>query len=250
MALMLSNEQYWNRPELVAAHSGLPGLLDYERDAVMGAVAGASAAGLVRSVHVLGVGAGRELAGIRQVTTPARVHSWDISQPMVEACKEHIDAHGWSDVTVAKATIREAAAVVDGTADVVVALSALLCYFPTAKERAENFRALRRMCRRGAGLAIVVQQQHGRLIWRPYFFGMAILERTGIRNRGFGNRISSFNEVAVLLHHYLRQEVLGLLEATGFGVTSIRSLREWAVESGRCIPRRSPNPLIITAIAD
>ncbi|MBS1838536.1 MAG: class I SAM-dependent methyltransferase [Actinobacteria bacterium] len=247
MAGVVSNEEYWHRRELVELYRGLDGALDYELDAVRDASIRAGATGRVHDVHVIGAGVGRELADIRRLTSPARIHAWDMSAPMVEACQARIDQAGWDDVTVRLATIQEIAGRIDRPADLVVGLSAVLCYEPDVAGRHRNLRSLHDMCRPGAGLAVVVQQQRGRRAWGPYFALMSLLEHTPLRDRGVGNRPSRYGDAAVLLHHYGRRELRDLLQQEGFDACSIESLREWAGPRNRQVPRRSPNPLVATA---
>lgn len=249
MVEILSNEQYWSRDQLVRAHSDLPGALDYEIDAVRDAADRARSSGPVRSVHVLGVGTGRELADIRAATRPTRLFGWDLSQPMVDGCRSQIERHGWPDVTVELASIDDVPDLIDEPADVVIGLSAVLCYIPDDSGRRRTARAMRSMCRTGAGLALVVQQRAGRRPWVPYFAAIDSLERAHLRHEGIGNRRSRYGDVAVLLHHYGRREIGDLLGTAGFERCNVRSLREWAADHDRAVPRRSPNPLIVTATA-
>lgn len=249
VAELLSNEEYWNRPELVDAHSGRPGILPYEIDAVVDACARAGSTGEVQSVHVLGVGTGRELADIRRLTKPTRIHAWDISEPMVAGCEDLIRCAGWNDITVARASIDEIPGLMEQPADAVIALAAVLCYIPLSTDRLATFRAMHAMCRPGGGLAAVVQQRHARPLWGAYFAYASLLERSGLRHRGEGNRPSSYGDVAVMLHHYGRHELDDLLHVAGFADRHIQSLRRWASSNHRRIPRRSPNPLIAVATA-
>jgi len=247
MGDLVSNEDYWRKSELVKLYTGLDDALDYELDAVQDATNRAAATGPVDNVHVIGAGVGRELADIRRLTSPARIHAWDMSAPMVEACQARIDHAGWEDVKVRQATIQGIPELVEEPADVIVGLSAVLCYEPVAAGRHRNLRALHDVCRPGAGLAVVVQQRHGRIPWGAYFALMSLLERTPLRDHGDGNRPSRYGDAAVLLHHYGRQELRDLLHNEGFDHCAIESLREWATLRSRRVPRRSPNPLVATA---
>lgn len=244
---MVPNKEYWCRRELVELYKGLDGALDYELDAVRDASERAAATGTIENVHVIGAGGGRELADIRRLTSPAHVHAWDMSVPMVEACRARIEQAGWNDVTVRQAMIQEIPELIDQPADLVVGLSAVLCYEPDVAGRHRNLRSLHDMCRPGTGLAVVVQQKHGRPTWGLYFTVLSLLERTRLRDRGHGNRSSRYGDVAVLLHHYGRQELRDLLHQEGFEASRIESLREWAAPRNRQVPRRSPNPLVATA---
>lgn len=248
MVELISNEQYWNRPDLVALYRDLDGALDYEADAIRDAAGRASSTGPVRSVHVVGVGVGRELEDIRRITGGV-IHAWDMSAPMVDACSRRIDQAGWNDVTVRQATIQQLPELLAEPADLVVGLSAVLCYDADPDGRRQNLRALRSMCRTGAGIAVVVQQRHGRPGWAAYFATLAMLERAHLRHRGVGNRPSRYGEAAVLLHHYGRAELGELMDDARFTDHRIESLRDWAEPDRRRVPRRSPNPLIATATA-
>lgn len=249
MAERESTERFWSRPELVRAYTDTGGALDYEVDAVIAAVARAAASGPLDLVHVVGVGAGRELAAIRQRTGDARIHAWDISEPMAESCREHVRHEGLTDITVHHGAIDQVPERVTEPADLVIALGAVLGYGTTPEQRRRDLRALRSSCRAGAGLAAVVQQRHGRPDWSMYFSLAELLERTPLRSRGAGNRSSRHGRAAVLFHHFSRRELAHELERADFAQIDITSLRQWGRPSGRRPPLRSPNPLIAVASA-
>jgi ubiquinone/menaquinone biosynthesis C-methylase UbiE len=202
----------------------------------------------VDRVTVHGVGAGRELSGIRSVVHPARILAFDLSQPMVDACRRHIERHGWDDVTAERAAIDDAP-VPDGSVDLVIALGAVLGYGRTTTERAAMVADLRRQCRQGAGLAVVVQQRYGRPDWSVYFTVSSLLTALSLRSVGSGNRVSRHGDAGTVFHHYSASELTGLLRDEGFDDVRAEPLRQWARRNGQRVPLRSPNPLLVTATA-
>jgi hypothetical protein len=249
MAEQESTERFWSRPELVRAYTDAGEALDYEVDAVLAATARATASGPLGLVHVVGVGAGRELAAIRRCTGDARIHAWDISEPMAEACRQHVHHEGLSGITVHHGAIDQIPERVTDPADVIIALGAVLGYGTTPEGRRRDLRALRSSCRTGAGVAAVVQQRNGRPDWSLYFAVTSVMERARLRTRGGGNRASRHGSATVLFHHFGRRELTSALGEGAFAEIEVRSLRQWARARGSRPPLRSPNPLIAVASA-
>lgn len=239
-------QQFWSNDELVAAYT-VGTALDYEIDAVRSATAAARRTGEVRTVHVLGVGAGRELAAVRAETGAELVHAWDISEPMVGACRERVAAEGWSDVRVGRAAVDELAPPDGVRADVVVALGAVLGYGTRPDTRRRSLDTVAGLLRPGGTLVAVVQQRNGRLDWAIYFAVRDLWRAASGSRRSTGNRRSRHGASSVEFHHYTVNELEQLLSASGFAAVEISSLRAWARARGNPLPRRSPNPLIVLA---
>ncbi len=244
-----SAEEFWSRPDLVAAYQDAGTALAYEVDAVTAATDAARRCGPIDSVHVLGVGGGRELGAIRQITGARTVHAWDISEPMVQACREHVVDSGWDDVVVGQAAIDELERPGGVPADVVIALGAVLGYGTDPPARRRTLAAIAALLRPGGGFTAVVQQRNGRPDWALYFAARSLLERTPWGSDGDGNRRSRHGSGSVLFHHYRAQELVDLVEAAGFTDVRVTSLRTWARSRDAHLPWRSPNPLILTAVA-
>jgi SAM-dependent methyltransferase len=244
-----SAEEFWSRPDLVAAYREAGSALAYEVDAVQAATDAARRSGPVDAVHVLGVGGGRELGEIRRVTGARMIHAWDISEPMVQTCREHVRVNGWDDVVVGRAAIDELQRPDGEAADVVVALGAVLGYATDAAAREQAMAVIAGLLRPGGALTAVVQQRHGRPDWSLYFAARSLLERTPLLHDGQGNRRSRHGDGSVLFHHYDAPELSRLAAGAGFDDVRVTSLRSWARDHGARLPRRSPNPLILHAVA-
>ena len=246
---METPESFWSQPDLVASYSRPGGALDYERDAVEDAVARARRTGPVRTVHVLGIGAGRELPAIRELVGSAKIVGWDISAPMVEACRSLVEREGIDDVELHQGDLLDVARVGDEPADVLIALGAVLGYLSDPPDREAATDALRRLARTGAGLAAVVQQRAGRPDWATWFALRSVAQVITRRGPGHGNRRSWHADQSTRFHHYTRRELAQLTARHSFTDVEIRSLRQWARGRSDRLPLRSPNPLILNATA-
>lgn len=244
-----STEEFWSRPELVDAYLQEDTALPYEVDAIDTAVRLARRTGPVETVHVMGVGAGRELGAVRASSEATAVYAWDISAPMVRACGEHAHARGWFDVHVGQRAVADVRPTDTAAADVVVALGAVLGYDTTPESRRRTARALADLSRPGAGLAAVVQQRYGRPDWGFYFAVRSAAGLMTARSASIGNRHSRHGSASVAFHHFTSRELNSLLTDAGFVDVSVTSLRSWARATGASVPLRSPNPLIVTATA-
>lgn len=240
-------EDFWSRDELVRAYRDAGEALLYEEHAIADAATRARRSGDLHDVHVLGVGGGRELGAIRTLTAASHVYAWDISQPMVDACRAHVRSQEWPDVEVGRCAVADLARPDGVAADVVIALGAVLGYGTTPEERRRSCSVLAALLRPGGALAAVVQQRHGRPDWSLYFALRAVRERTPWRGDGDGNRRSRHGDSSVLFHHFGAEELEDLLRSAGFTEVDVRSLRSWGRANGVRIPLRSPNPLIVTA---
>lgn len=224
------------------------GALPYESQLVRSAAAVAGTTGPVRDVHVIGVGTGRELVATRDELPTARIAAWDISPQMVDACQGFVDRAGLRDVTVACRDVADLDAA-DGPADVVVLLNAVLCYVGPASARARAAAALRSVLRPGGTLAAVVHQPRGRPDWAAWFAARALLTRLGALPGASGDRRIRHGTESMLFHHFRPDEITDLLARSGFERTSVTSLRSWGRSTGHAIPLRSPNPLMVLAVA-
>jgi SAM-dependent methyltransferase len=242
-----SPEAFWSRPELVRAYDVAGDALPYEVDLIGTAATVAGRSGPVDTVDVLGVGTGRELSAVRTATHASLVRAWDISSPMVEACRARVQAEQWTDVVVEQAEVTTLRPQDGRHADLVVALGAVLGYGITAEDRRRAVDAIAGVLRPGGTLAAVVQQRNGRPDWAAYFAVLGVVRHAPWSDLGPGNRHSRHGDGAVVFHHYRPQEVRSLLERAGFGEVDVTSLKAWGRRTGSRIPATSPNPLLVTA---
>lgn len=249
MAPVEGAQEFWSQDDLVAEYAREHAALAYEVDLIGAAVQRARVGGEVETVHVLGVGAGRELDAVRTLAPGAHVVAWDISEPMVRAARRLVTERGWSDVTVLHGSLIDVRRIGGRPADVVVALGAVLGYCVTADEQLAALRTIRSSARDGAGIALVVQQRFGRPDWSAWFATHWLLGRAGVSDRTPGTRRSRHGSTSVLFHHYTRKELRSLLRAAGFDDAVVGSLRDWCRRRGLSLSPRSPNPLLAHASA-
>lgn len=240
------SRSFWNQSSQVSAFPASTGALPYEIDLLGRAIDRAAASGPVANVHVIGVGTGRELAATRAVAPEASITAWDISEQMVEQCRDFVERSGFSNVEVRCADMTELSDD-DGPADVVVLLNAVLCYLGTPAERRAAFASMRRLTRPGGAIAAVVHQPNGRPDWAAWFTARGLLTRVGAADGVDGDRRISHGGETMLFHHYRPSEATALLESHGFDDVSVESLRAWARSTSSRIPLRSPNPLLLLA---
>lgn len=238
--------RFWSQRSQVEAFPVATGPLAYESALLRDAAGLAASTGPLRSVHVIGVGAGRELEGTRDAIPGVPIRAWDISEPMVDACRRHVAERGLTDVTVECRDITELTAG-DGPADVVVLLNAVLCYLGDPATRRDAAAAVRLLMRPGGTLAAVVHQPNGRPDWAAWFAARGVLTRVGLLDGGPGDRRIRHGDASMLFHHYRPREMVGWLTAAGMPDVRVRSLRSWARATGHHIPVRSPNPLLVLA---
>lgn len=239
-------QAFWSQASQVQAFPADVGALVYETALLTDAATVAAATGPLRSVHVVGVGTGRELRGTRDAIPGVPIHAWDIAEPMVAACRRHIEQQGLSDISVG---CRDVTALTssDGPADVAVLLNAVLCYLVDEPTRRAAARALRSLLRPGGTVAAVVHQRNGRPDWAAWFAARALLCRAGIAAGVPGDRRIEHGDGSMLFHHYRPAELQRLFADAGFDHVRVRSLRRWAREEGHRIPLRSPDPLLVIA---
>jgi SAM-dependent methyltransferase len=241
----LSARDFWNRPASVRSMDRSPGTEPYEDLLLADAVALAGGAERVRTVHVLGVGTGRELPAVRAAAPRARLLAWDVSDAMVQGCRERVARDGPDGVDVAQRAAGDLTPA-DGRAELVVGLNAVLGYVVPAAERVRTLRALADVLVPGGVLAGVVQQRRGRPDWAAWF--LAHDAAAMVRGREAGDRPTALDGVSVLHHHVTPRELRGLLAGAGLEPVTVQSLR--AHLRGRWPdgpPRRSPNPLVFRA---
>lgn len=247
---ILPAEAYWNEPASVHAMDRTDAVPAYEQLLVAEAVRRAGGAAAVRTVHVLGVGAGRELPAVRSAAPGARIMAWDVAEAMVRACRDRVARLGLADVEVAVRDVADLRPEADGTAQVVVAVNAMLGYPVPGSARTATAAAVHRLLAPGGVLALVVQQRRGRPDWAAWFAVHDALAAGGaLGGRDPGDRLTGAGGVVVPHHHYTRRELRRLLEGAGFGSVDLWSLRRFAGDRRLRIPLRSPNPLVGLATA-
>ncbi len=244
---LLPAAEYWRRPGPVEVFEHNADVLPFETDLLASAAATASRTGPVQRVRVIGVGAGRELQAVRDVAPDAVIEASDISAPMIDACRRHVERAGLERIELATAALADLTPDA-GRADLVVAINAVLCYLTTPQERERGAAALADLVRPGGTLAVVVQQRNGRPDWAVFFGLRALATRAGLAPGAPGDRRNDDGDAALLVHHYRPSELRALLHQAGFTDVQIVSLRAWGRRHGHRIRRRSPNPLLLTAV--
>ncbi len=242
------SREFWSQSSQVEDFPAARGALPYEAALITLAAAAASSSGPVDEVHVVGVGAGRELTATRDSLPEVRIRAWDISPQMVEACRRFVERTGLEHVSVGCRDVAELTEA-DGPADVVVLLNAVLCYVGPADQRARAAAALHSLLRPGGTLTAVVHQRWGRPDWAGWFAARAALAHLGAAPGGPGDRRIRHGGSTMLFHHFRPGEVTRLLADAGFVHTRVQSLRAWARSTGHRIPVRSPNPLLVVSTA-
>ncbi|MEX0768737.1 MAG: class I SAM-dependent methyltransferase [Microthrixaceae bacterium] len=241
------SEEFWSQDTQVAAFSANTKVLIYERDLMTRGIAAAAVSGVTQEVHAVGVGAGRELPAIRALLPVAKIHAWDVAEPMVQACEALIQAQGMTNLSVGQADITELGKH-RPHADLVVLLNAVLCYVTSLKEQLCAFEALHSLLRPGGTIAAVVHQRNGRPDWALWFAARSLLSACSLVKGSAGDRKISHGNSTMLFHHFTLKEVGSLLSTVGFEQVSMSSLRQWSKSSGHKIPLNSPNPLLVTAV--
>jgi SAM-dependent methyltransferase len=244
---LLSAAEYWRRPGPVELFEHNGDVLPFETDLLATAASIAGRTGSVQRVRVIGVGAGRELQAVRDVAPDAVIEASDISAPMIDACRRHVERTGMERIELSTAALADLTPDA-GRADLVVAINAVLCYLTTPHERARGLSALADLVRPGGALVVVVQQRNGRPDWAAFFALRALATRVGLAPGAPGDRRNDDGEAALLVHHYRPSELRGLLHDAGFADVQVVSLRAWGRRHGHRIRRRSPNPLLLTAV--
>lgn len=244
---LLPAAEYWRRPGPVELFEHNDDVLPFETDLLATTAAIAARTGPLQRVRVIGVGAGRELQAVRDVAPGAVIEASDISAPMIDACRRHVERTGLERIELSTAALADLSPDA-GRADLVVAINAVLCYLTTDDERARGVAALADLVRPGGALAVVVQQRNGRPDWAAFFALRAVATRLGMAPGAPGDRRNDDGEAALLVHHYRPSELRTLLHGVGFTDVEILSLRAWGRRHGHRIRRRSPNPLLLTAV--
>jgi SAM-dependent methyltransferase len=224
------------------------GALPVEDALLAEAVGRAGGAGAVEQVVVVGVGAGRELAAVRDAAPNAAIVAFDLSPGMVAAARRQVDDTGLEGIEVHVGDITGDHPRGERPADLVVATNAVLCYPHGSRGRELAFASLASLARPGAALMAVVQQRNGRPDWAVWFAARDALVRLGLVAGGPGDRRNERDGASLLVHHYGVAELRSELERAGFHDAAVRSLRSWARREGRKVPLRSPNPLVVTAV--
>ena len=196
-------------------------------------------------MRVVGVGTGRELVAVRGILPDASIVAFDISEPMVEACKAFVASADLGDVHVELKDMLDLAES-DGPADLIVLVNAVLCYVSGSADRARVFRGLCSVLRAGGSVAIVVHQRNGRPDWSTWFALRSIATRLRLAEGDAGDRRITHDRRSMLFHHFTRRELRRQMSQAGFTDVSITSLRSWARSTGNRIPLDSPNPLLIS----
>ena len=240
----LSAVEYWSRPNVVDRWTGQRAVLSYEQAIIDRACRLAEESGPLRRVHVVGVGAGRELAAVRSAAPEARILAWDVSPTMVEAARSYVDDARLEGVEVDSSDVADLSRSA-GAADVVIAINAVLSYLTTPDHRHRSASAVFELLRAGGSLAVVVQQRNGRADWALWFALRSLATRLGLAPGGAGDRFNGQGRTRLLVHHYSKRELAQLFRAVGFADLHVQSLRQWSRGEGTRVPLRSPNPLML-----
>ncbi len=235
---------FWNQTSQVAAFSGSPGALAYETALIATSAELAATSGPVDDVRVVGVGTGRELVAVREILPDARILAYDISEPMVAACRAFVASTGLGAVDVELKDVVDLTES-DGPTDLIVLVNAVLCYV-AAKDRVRAIHGLSSVLRTGGSVAMVVHQRNGRPDWSAWFALRYVATRLRLAEGDAGDRRISHDRASMLFHHFTRRELRRLMSQAGFTDVAITTLRSWARSTGHRIPLGSPNPLLVS----
>lgn len=245
MRRVIDATEFWSHEDVVRATSESTECEVYEIDLIDDALRLADGPEDLM-IHVVGVGAGRELATIRRLAPGAEIRAFDIAEPMVAVCRERVRAAGLQ-VEVSTRSMSSLTSS-DGPADVIVSLGAVLGCITPASERTAALRGAHRVLRPGGVLALVVNQRRGRPDWAIWFGLRDLVVRPFRAGDEAGDRYSGPPGRSSRHHHFTRRELRRALRSAGFKEAAMGSLRSRTRPSRQRPPARSPNPLVCLAV--
>ena len=243
----LPADEYWSMASSVRSMDRGHPPEPYEELLLREAVELAGGPAVVETVHVLGVGTGRELPAVRRAAPGARLLAWDIAPAMVAACRHNLDGTALADIAVGVSAAGDLTPA-HGRAQLVVACNAVLGYVVPATERRRTLAALADVLVPGGVLMGVVQQRRCLPDWAAWFAAHDALAAARLVGSDTGDRWIGEGGATVAHHHFTRRELVALLAGADLHPEVLTSLRRYLGPYGRRPPGRSPNPLVTLAV--
>ncbi|MEZ5321865.1 MAG: class I SAM-dependent methyltransferase [Microthrixaceae bacterium] len=245
-ARVVHAESFWSTETAVGSLIDRDTMTRYEARGLRDCVALAGGTSAVRRVGIVGIGAGRELPEIHAALPDAEIVGWDISEPMVDACRRRIADRSLDRCSAERGDVAELRD--GGPFDMLVAFNAALCYPQPAGRRAAAFANTAHLLRPGGVLMAVLQQRNARPDWALWFAARRAIRRIGLLRVDPDDHLSVLDGTAVPVHHYSPGELRRMAAEAGYAEVRIESIRAMGRRLGFAVPWRSPNPVVMTAI--
>ena len=205
----------------------------------------------VRSIHIVGCGAGREIPGIRSLFPDTMIIASDISSRVLDICKRNLKR--WECSSGVELIVSPAAKLPahgNAGAELVVAMDNVLTYVTPGDARRRTFSALRSIVRANGLIVGVVHNRWGRASKSIFFSAQTIMSHLRITKTPPGDRAWRIVGHETMCHYFTRGELTTLLSESQFEPLKILSLSSLGPQLGRRYsPLQGDNNLVFIARA-
>ena len=181
--------------------------------------------GVIKTIKIFGCGTGREVEQIASFYKPSQIIASDISENMIEKCKENLKEWKIDSITEAIVINAKDYNKVENKFDLVTILNSMLTYVSEKKDRVEIFKNSYQVAKPSGVLIGTVHNQEGSLLKTVYFKVRNLL--SFYYGDKVGNRVTGYNGFEVQGYYYNKKELIKDIQSAGFKSVEVYSLEEY-----------------------
>lgn len=244
--MKIENKEFWEIGNVIEVQDKNKAATNFELFMFEKAKELYASTGSISTIKIFGCGTGREVEQIADFYKPSQIIASDISENMIQKCKENLKESNIDTITEAIVIDAKDYNKVENKFDLVTILNSMLTYVSVKKDRVEIFKNAYQVAKPNGVLIGTVHNQEGSFLKTSYFKIRNLL--SFYYGDKVGNRVTGYNGFEVQGYYYNKKELLKDIQSSGFKSVEIYSLEEYYALSNHSYDRKKGyNNLIFIA---
>lgn len=234
--MKIENKSFWERNDIIATQEVLKLISNFEQFMFEKSLKRYDKIGKIKHIKIFGCGTGREIKGIATYFEPSKILASDISENMIEKCKQNLKK--WNIDAITKTVVGDAKDFnkVTSEFELVTILNSMLTYVPLRDDRLTIFKNAHQILVPEGILIGTVHNQVGTLAKTFYFklrsfFSFCLGDKVG-------NRYTGFKGFKVAGYYYSNKGLIKDLKESGFNNIEVYSIEDYYALDGRKYDRK------------
>ncbi|MBY0486726.1 MAG: class I SAM-dependent methyltransferase [Flavobacteriaceae bacterium] len=244
--MKIENKEFWEIGNVIEVQDRTKAATNFELFMFEKAKELYASTGTINTIKIFGCGTGREVEQIANFYKPSHIIASDISENMIEKCKENLK--DWNIDSSTEAIVIDAKDYnkVENKFDLVTILNSMLTYVSEKSARVQIFKNAYQIAKPNGVLIGTVHNQEGSFLKTSYFKVRNLL--SFYYGDKVGNRVTGYNGFKVQGYYYDKKVLLQDIQSAGFKSIEIYSLEEYYALSNQVYDRKKGyNNLIFIA---
>lgn len=223
--MKIENKEFWEIENVIEVQDKNKAATNFELFMFEKAKELFASTGVIKTIKIFGCGTGREVEQIASFYKPSQIIASDISENMIEKCKENLKEWKIDSITEAIVINAKDYNKVENKFDLVTILNSMLTYVSEKKDRVEIFKNSYQVAKPSGVLIGTVHNQEGSLLKTVYFKVRNLL--SFYYGDKVGNRVTGYNGFEVQGYYYNKKELIKDIQSAGFKSVEVYSLEEY-----------------------